>query len=96
MLNWGSLSYHSVLINRMNLFFLYFVYPLGKPKIPHFLCCQGFAVGNYGFTLDASDLGHPRLSLNEGIKKLLLMNKKRFSESVSCGVRKWGIPYLRG
>jgi hypothetical protein len=34
--------------------------------IPHLLCCQGFAVVYYGFTLDALDLGHPRLSLNEG------------------------------
>jgi len=34
--------------------------------IPHFLCYQGFAVNDYDFTLDAADLGHPRLSLNWG------------------------------
>jgi hypothetical protein len=31
-------------------------YPWGKPRIPHLLCCQGFAVIYYSFTLDASDL----------------------------------------
>ena len=36
-------------------------YPSGKPRIPHLLCCQGFAVSYYSFTLDASDLRHPRL-----------------------------------
>ena len=29
----------------------HFVYPLGKPMSPHLLCCQGFAVDNYSFTL---------------------------------------------
>jgi hypothetical protein len=43
---------------------LHFVYPLGKPMIPHLLRCQGFAVAYYGFTLDALDLEHPQLSLN--------------------------------
>jgi hypothetical protein len=38
-----------------------FVYPLGKPRIPHFLRCQGFAVAYYSFTPDALDLQHPRL-----------------------------------
>jgi len=42
----------------------HFVYPLGKPMTTHLLCCQGFAVAYYGFTLDALNLGHPRLSLN--------------------------------
>ena len=42
----------------------YFVYHSGKPRIPHLLRYQGFAVDDYGFTLDALDLGHPRLSLN--------------------------------
>ena len=37
------------------------VYPPGKPRTPHLLCCQGFAVNYYGFTLDASDLQHSRL-----------------------------------
>jgi hypothetical protein len=31
--------------------------------IRHLLCCQGLAVANYGFALDAADLTHPRLSL---------------------------------
>ncbi len=30
----------------------------------HLLCYQGFAVDDYDFTLDASDMGHPQLSLN--------------------------------
>jgi hypothetical protein len=42
----------------------HFVYPSGKPMIPHSLRCQGFAVAYYGFTLDALELGHPQLSLN--------------------------------
>ena len=36
--------------------------------LPHLLCCQGFAVAYYGFTLDALELGHPQLSLNEGLE----------------------------
>ena len=43
---------------------LHFVYPAGKPMIPHLLCCQGLAVVYYGFALDALDLGHPRLPHN--------------------------------
>ncbi len=43
---------------------LHFVYPAGKPMIPHLQRCQGFAVAYYSFTLDALDLGHPQLSLN--------------------------------
>ena len=35
----------------------------GKPMIPHLQRCQRFAVDDYGFTLDALDLGHPQLSL---------------------------------
>jgi hypothetical protein len=35
--------------------------PPGKPMAPHLLCCQGFAVNYYSFTLDAWDLQHPRL-----------------------------------
>jgi hypothetical protein len=41
----------------------HFVYPLGKPMIPHLLRYQGLAVDDYGFALDASNLGHLRLSL---------------------------------
>ena len=32
------------------------IYLTGKPRIPHLLCCQGFAVNQYSFTLGASDL----------------------------------------
>jgi hypothetical protein len=45
-------------------FYLVFVYPLGKPIISHLLCYQGLAVDDYGFALDAADMGYPRLSLN--------------------------------
>jgi len=41
-----------------------FVCPLGKSMTPHLLRYQGLAVDDYGFTLDVSNLGHPRLSLN--------------------------------
>jgi len=34
--------------------------------ISHLRRCQGFAVAYYGFTLDALNLGHPGLSLNQG------------------------------
>ena len=53
---------------EFGLFYLDFVYPAGKPMIPHLLCYQGFAVNDYDFTLDAADLGHPRLSLNWAFK----------------------------
>ena len=46
------------------LFYLVFVYPSGKPIIPYILCYQGLAVDDYGFALDAADMGHPRPSLN--------------------------------
>jgi len=32
--------------------------------IPHLLRYQGLAVNDYGVALDASNLGHPRLSIN--------------------------------
>jgi hypothetical protein len=41
----------------------YFVYLSGKPRIPHLLRYQGLAVADYDFALEASNLGHPRLSL---------------------------------
>jgi hypothetical protein len=41
-----------------------FVYLSGKPMTPHLLRYQGFAVDDYGFTLEALNLGHPRLSLD--------------------------------
>jgi hypothetical protein len=37
------------------------IYLAGKPRIQHLLCCQGFAVNQYSFTLSASDLQHPQL-----------------------------------
>ena len=46
------------------LFYFVFVYPSGKPIIPHLFCYQGLAVDDYGFALDAADMGYPRLSLN--------------------------------
>jgi hypothetical protein len=42
----------------------HFVYPSGKPRIPHLPRYQGLAVDDYGFALDALNLGHPRLSIN--------------------------------
>jgi len=42
----------------------HFVCPSGKPRILHLLRYQGLAVDDYGFTLDVSNLGHLRLSLN--------------------------------
>jgi hypothetical protein len=52
--------------------YLHFVYPSGKPMIRHRPACagsgdprcQGFAVNDYGFTLDALALAYPQLSLN--------------------------------
>ena len=56
------------------LFYLAFVYPSGKPIIPHGLRPDSYGVfvikGSQsrqrrdGFTLDAADMGYPRLSLN--------------------------------
>jgi len=37
------------------------IYPKGKPMAPQLLCCKGFAVKYYSFTLYASDLQHLRL-----------------------------------
>ena len=45
-------------------FKLNFIYPAGKPIIPHLLRYQRLAVGNYSITLDALDLGYSRLSFN--------------------------------
>ena len=41
----------------------HFVYLSGKPMISHLLCYQGLAVEDYGFALDDSNMGHPRLLL---------------------------------
>ena len=40
--------YCRVFVLRKN---FHFVYPSGKPMSHHLLRCQGFAVGNYSFTL---------------------------------------------
>ena len=48
------------------LFYLVFSYPSGKSIIPYLPCYQGLAVDDYGFPLDAADMGHSRLSLNRG------------------------------
>jgi hypothetical protein len=37
------------------------IYPMGKPRMPNLVRCQGFAVEDYSFTLDALDLQHLRL-----------------------------------
>jgi hypothetical protein len=44
---------------------LHFVYPAGKPMIPHLPRCQGFGVDDYSQPLDALQLRHPQLSLNQ-------------------------------
>jgi hypothetical protein len=45
-------------------FYFHFIYPAGKPIMPHLLRYQGFAVDYYGFTLAALKLEHSQLSLN--------------------------------
>ena len=40
--------------------------------IRHLLCCQGLAVAYYGFTLDVANLAHPRLSLKQGLGRLII------------------------
>jgi hypothetical protein len=42
----------------------HFVHLSGKPMTPYLLRYQGLAVDDYGFALDALNIGHPRLSLN--------------------------------
>ena len=61
----------------------HFVYPMGKPMAPHLLRYQGLAVDDYGFALDASNLGHPRrrrASLDFRSIRVLLL--RQLSESV--------------
>ena len=48
----------------------------GKSRVPHLLCCQGFAVVYYSFTLGAADLPdsgiyerHPQLLQRQGRDK---------------------------
>jgi len=47
-----------------DVFFIILFTPLGKPIIHHLSCYQGLAVDNYGFALDASDMGHFQLSIS--------------------------------
>jgi len=39
---------------------------------PHLLRYQGLAVDDYGFTLDVSNLWHPRLSLNKSVNLIIV------------------------
>jgi hypothetical protein len=48
----------------------------GKPMISHLHRYQGFAVDDYGFTLDALNLGHSRLSIRQGNNKLARMTER--------------------
>jgi len=45
----------------------------GKPMTPHLLRYQGFAVDDYGFTLDALNLRHPRLCTHQCDNKLAII-----------------------
>jgi hypothetical protein len=40
-----------------------FCLPCGKAYDIHLLCYQRLAVDDYGFALDAADMGNPKLSL---------------------------------
>jgi len=48
---------NNMLKKRYWYFFSIFVYPAGKPMIPHLLRCQEFAVNCYGFTLERLESG---------------------------------------
>jgi hypothetical protein len=39
--------------------FFHFVYPAGKPMLPHLLRCQGLAVDDYSFALGRLEAGTP-------------------------------------
>jgi hypothetical protein len=65
--------------------YLHFVHPSGKPIIPHLQRCQGFAVAYYGFTLDAFDLGHLRLSLNSGNKDVYFQQEEPLRAKCESG-----------
>jgi hypothetical protein len=56
------------------LFYIGFVYPSGKPRIPHLLRCQGFAVADYSFTLGR--LGSGASSIFTQLRCKSLINKK--------------------
>ena len=59
----NRLRYNGYIRVIIRCLFHHFVYPAGKPMISHLFCYQGLAVDDYGFALDAADMGHPRLSL---------------------------------
>jgi len=54
---------------------LYFVYPAGKPMIPHLLRCQGLAVNNYGFTLGRLESGAPSTFAQLGYDSIQFVEK---------------------
>jgi len=55
---------------------------MGKPMIPPLLRYQGLAVEDYGFTLDASNMGHPRLSIIKD-KTLTCLNHRITTQGVN-------------
>jgi hypothetical protein len=52
------------------------VYPSGKPRIPHLLCCQGIGVNYYSLTLDALHLRHPQLLQRQGFERACPSQKR--------------------
>ena len=59
--NYVNQTNNSSFTEEMNFVYLkfHFIYPTGKPTAPHLLRCQGFAVGNYSFTLGRLEAGAP-------------------------------------
>jgi len=53
-------------------FYIDFVYPSGKPMIPHLLRCRGFAVNDYSFTLGRLGYGASSTFAQSGWYKLSL------------------------
>ena len=49
---------------------LHFVYPSGKPMIPHLLRCQGLAVVYYDFALGRLESGAPSTFAQLGLYKI--------------------------
>jgi hypothetical protein len=56
----------------------------GNPMIPHLLRYQGFAVDDYGFTLEALNLRHPRLSIHQRNNKLARITGWKNILSILC------------
>ena len=63
-MHFRNVFFHKAVINEIYIYLKksYFVYLSGKPMIPHLPRYQGLAVDDYGFTLDASNMGHRQLS----------------------------------